>query len=76
MPSFDRNFSIGNLITIAVLVVGMAITYGQIDVRLSRMEEDNKDMKQEIRILRTELIASKIEIAGLSAQLSARRLRE
>lgn len=73
MPRLKWEFDVSSLLTILVLVAGMFITYGQIGSRLSNLEEKSKDMKEEIRMLRTELVNSKIEIAGLSAQLAAAR---
>lgn len=70
MPTFEWKFDLSNLITIAILLFGLATAYGKMDSRLDVLERD----MTELRALRTELAATRLEVVALSTELRVMRL--
>lgn len=69
MPTFEWKFDLSNLITIVLVLFGMGAAYASMDSRLSALEQD----RAELRTLRTELVATRIEVAALTTELRVMR---
>jgi cell division protein FtsB len=78
MPQIDWKFNIGQIITIATLLIGGAMTYSRLDARVTVIEERGPVSLQQsvaalntnVAVLTTEVKSLREQIAELRAQIS------
>lgn len=67
MPEIDRRVSLGNLLTIAALLIPALMAWGALQAQSTSQSEQLQDHEQRIRILENTLTGS---LARIDARLS------